>query len=345
MAVKLIADVHSAIGGIGDQAGPEDTLLVLGDVLGLIDWADFTGILPEVLGPDRLRDMLFKAFAAGADAARNLKNVLLSPENEYYESLRDRVESDYREFRRAVEEAGCRTLVLFGNSDIPDTMRDVFNGSSGVEMAEGTRELEGQVFGFLPGSVSSPFDMPGESDDEYLRGRLAELGKVDVLCAHIPPALPELSQLHVVRHFDRLSQETLGVDLNIDVTSSFITRTTGCFVSTRSRMCPKNSDEASRQSSTSWRSRPKRVASAMSSSTRCRPSSALSAACLSRPTSLKMLPHLWRSCASSRSLRAWMAASLACAMMLCGSVLPPTRIATSVSRVSGRAPRRCAASV
>ncbi|HEX9044077.1 MAG TPA: aminomethyl-transferring glycine dehydrogenase subunit GcvPB [Candidatus Limnocylindrales bacterium] len=32
-----------------------------------------------------------------------------------------------------------------------------------------------------------------------------------------PPALPELSQLHVVRHYDRLSQENLGVDLNIDV--------------------------------------------------------------------------------------------------------------------------------
>jgi glycine cleavage system P protein (glycine dehydrogenase) subunit 2 len=32
-----------------------------------------------------------------------------------------------------------------------------------------------------------------------------------------PPALPELSQLHVLRHYDRLSQETLGVDLNIDV--------------------------------------------------------------------------------------------------------------------------------
>jgi glycine dehydrogenase subunit 2 len=33
----------------------------------------------------------------------------------------------------------------------------------------------------------------------------------------VPPALPELSQLHVVRHFTRLSQENLGVDLNIDV--------------------------------------------------------------------------------------------------------------------------------
>src|SRR5512136_175602 len=32
-----------------------------------------------------------------------------------------------------------------------------------------------------------------------------------------PPALPEMSQIHVLRHYDRLSQENLGVDLNIDV--------------------------------------------------------------------------------------------------------------------------------
>lgn len=32
-----------------------------------------------------------------------------------------------------------------------------------------------------------------------------------------PPALPELPQLHVLRHYVRLSQENLGVDLNIDV--------------------------------------------------------------------------------------------------------------------------------
>jgi glycine dehydrogenase subunit 2 len=32
-----------------------------------------------------------------------------------------------------------------------------------------------------------------------------------------PPALPELSQIHVVRHYARLSQENLGVDLNIDI--------------------------------------------------------------------------------------------------------------------------------
>ncbi len=32
-----------------------------------------------------------------------------------------------------------------------------------------------------------------------------------------PPALPELSQPQVLRHYDRLSQENLGADLNIDV--------------------------------------------------------------------------------------------------------------------------------
>jgi glycine dehydrogenase subunit 2 len=32
-----------------------------------------------------------------------------------------------------------------------------------------------------------------------------------------PPGLPELAQLHVLRHYDRLSQENLGVDFNIDV--------------------------------------------------------------------------------------------------------------------------------
>ncbi len=32
-----------------------------------------------------------------------------------------------------------------------------------------------------------------------------------------PPKLPELSQPEVLRHYDRLSQETLGTDLNIDV--------------------------------------------------------------------------------------------------------------------------------
>ncbi|MCX6575529.1 MAG: glycine dehydrogenase subunit 2, partial [Candidatus Aminicenantes bacterium] len=32
-----------------------------------------------------------------------------------------------------------------------------------------------------------------------------------------PPALPEIGQMRVLKHFLRLSQENLGADLNIDV--------------------------------------------------------------------------------------------------------------------------------
>ncbi len=39
----------------------------------------------------------------------------------------------------------------------------------------------------------------------------------DALRRKTPPALPEMSQIHVLRHYDRLSQENLGVDLNIDI--------------------------------------------------------------------------------------------------------------------------------
>jgi glycine dehydrogenase subunit 2 len=39
----------------------------------------------------------------------------------------------------------------------------------------------------------------------------------DALRRKVPPALPELSQVHVLRHYARLSQENLGVDLNIDI--------------------------------------------------------------------------------------------------------------------------------
>ncbi len=53
-------------------------------------------------------------------------------------------------------------------------------------------------------------------------GIQAEVGDVagalpDHMRRKTPPALPEMSQIHVLRHYARLSQENLGVDLNIDV--------------------------------------------------------------------------------------------------------------------------------
>ena len=60
--------------------------------------------------------------------------------------------------------------------------------------------------------------LPPEVED----GIRDEVGDVaaalpDDMRRKIPPRLPEMSQIHVLRHYARLSQENLGVDLNIDV--------------------------------------------------------------------------------------------------------------------------------
>ena len=57
---------------------------------------------------------------------------------------------------------------------------------------------------------------------EVEQGIHQEVGDVgsdlpDYLKRAQPPNLPEMSQLHVLRHYVRLSQENLGVDLNIDI--------------------------------------------------------------------------------------------------------------------------------
>jgi glycine dehydrogenase subunit 2 len=55
-------------------------------------------------------------------------------------------------------------------------------------------------------------------DQEIRRQAGNPAGKLpEALRRRVPPALPELSQNQVLRHYARLSQETLGVDLNIDV--------------------------------------------------------------------------------------------------------------------------------
>jgi len=53
--------------------------------------------------------------------------------------------------------------------------------------------------------------------DRDLRATETEARVPESVRRHRPPALPELSQQAVLRHFLRLSQETLGADLNVDV--------------------------------------------------------------------------------------------------------------------------------
>ena len=197
MTVKLIADAHGRFEDLTEAITPEDTLLVLGDVLDLIDWADISGILADVLGRENLVSKLMSAVAAGPQAAVQLRDELLAPEGGYYPELLRRVSESYGVFSRVLAEIGCRTYIIFGNGDIPELLEASLDGIENTVMASGKIEIEGSVFGFVPGALYSPFMMPAEMDDEAFGDRLRELGPVDILCTHIPPRL-EAATMDVV---------------------------------------------------------------------------------------------------------------------------------------------------
>lgn len=197
MAIKLLADPHGRFEDLGGAISSGDTLLVLGDVLDLIDWADISGILPDVVGKENLVGKLMSAVRAGPQAAVELRDELLAPDGGYYEELLRRVSESYGIFSRVLEKIGCTAYVIFGNGDIPELLEASLDGTPDVVLASGRFELGGSVFGFVPGALYSPFMMPAEMDDETFGERLRELGPVDILCTHIPPRL-EAATMDVV---------------------------------------------------------------------------------------------------------------------------------------------------
>jgi Icc-related predicted phosphoesterase len=191
LAIKLIADPHGSYEGLAERVSGDDTLIVLGDIIDLVDWADLSGILPDLVGREVFIAKLFNALAEGDGAARRLRDELISPHGGFFDELCSRVSEQYASFSETLQEIGCRAYVIYGNGDIPELLRPALNGEKRASLAEGKVTLEGSVFGFVSGAIYSPFEMPAEMGEEEFGERLRELGKVDVLCTHIPPQVEE----------------------------------------------------------------------------------------------------------------------------------------------------------
>lgn len=191
MAVKLVADLHGRYSDLCHEMEEGDVLLVLGDILDLIDWADLTGIIPDVVGRENLVEKFLAAMRRGPEAAVELREEILSPHGKYYHEVRERAAAQYHEFAAALRRVGCRAYVIYGNGDLPDLLREALWEAENAALAAGRMEIDGAIFGFVPGAVLSPFRMPAEMEDREFGQRLAELGAVEVLCTHVPPRVEE----------------------------------------------------------------------------------------------------------------------------------------------------------
>jgi Icc-related predicted phosphoesterase len=74
----------------------------------------------------------------------------------------------------------------------------------------GRAELGGWTFGFVGGGLRSRYHTPHEIDEDEYAAKLDAVGEVDVLCTHIPPAVPELLYDTVARRMERGSAALLA---------------------------------------------------------------------------------------------------------------------------------------
>ncbi|MBY8886228.1 metallophosphoesterase [Streptomyces sp. PTM05] len=205
MRVHVVSDVHGAVEALAGAGEGADALVLLGDLILFLDYADHTrGIFPDLFGVEAADRIVELRTARRFEEARAFGRSLW--EGVDRDSAMDAaVRKQYAEMFAVLP---TPTYATYGNVDVPSLWPEY--AGDGTTVLDGTTvELGGLVFGFVGGGLRTPMRTPYEIDDEAYAAKIAALGEVDVLCSHIPPAVPELCYDTVARRFERGSQALL----------------------------------------------------------------------------------------------------------------------------------------
>ncbi|HEY2508539.1 MAG TPA: metallophosphoesterase [Streptosporangiaceae bacterium] len=208
MRVHVVSDVHGRADALRQAGSGADALICLGDLLLFIDYADHSqGIFPELFGADQARRLVELRTAQRFDEARTMSASLWAGlGGDPREHIEAAVSRQYAELFAAMP---VPSYLTFGNVDIPRL------GSAhvrpGQRVLDGERvELDGWTFGFVGGGLRTTYRTPNEIADEEFAAKVEAVGSVDVLCSHIPPAVPDLLYDTVARRMERGSEALLA---------------------------------------------------------------------------------------------------------------------------------------
>lgn len=203
----IVSDVHGAFADLARVVARGETLLVLGDLINLMDYRTGEGIIADVLGRD------FARASAGLRAAGDypaMRDLWRSHVGERFTEVRAQIDQlaadEYAACRRALD--GGRGYVTYGNVDRPSQLAASLPDGLRFVDAEAV-EIDGLTFGFVGGGIATPVGAAGEVTDEEMFEKLSAIGRVDVLCSHLPPAVPALHYDVVTGRFERASQPIL----------------------------------------------------------------------------------------------------------------------------------------
>ena len=201
MRVHVVSDVHGRADALADAGRGADALICLGDLLLFLDYADYEqGIFADLFGPDATRVYVELRTAGRFDEARALSARLLAQRGESPARLFETAMArQYAELFGALQEPAYLT---YGNVDVP-RMWPTYAKPGHHVLDGGTVDLDGWRFGFVGGGLKSAYRTPNEMTEEEFRAKLEAVGEVDVLCTHIPPAVPELLYDTVSRRLEK----------------------------------------------------------------------------------------------------------------------------------------------
>ncbi|MFC4001081.1 metallophosphoesterase [Prauserella oleivorans] len=214
MRVHVVSDVHGNAEALARAGEGADALIVLGDLIDFVDYHDHgNGILGALFGAENVR-----TFARLRREGRREETAAFS--RELWSSLDDpagAVDEAIREqYATLFAALSAPTYAIPGNVDSPALWPE-FAGP-GIHLVDGeVVEIGGLRFGFVGGAllpdgvvrrrnpVWLPYLRPREEFDKAAAG----LRGIDVLCSHIPPAVPELVYDVVARRIEVGSEALL----------------------------------------------------------------------------------------------------------------------------------------
>jgi Icc-related predicted phosphoesterase len=200
MRVHVVSDVHGRADALAQAADGADALICLGDLLLFLDYADHgQGIFADLFGEQAASRYVELRTAKRFDEAREFSAGLLAGRPESRSALFEAAMArQYAELFTALPEPAYLT---YGNVDVPGMWARYAKPGHRV-LDGGTVEIGGLTFGFVGGGLKSAYRTPYEITEDEFRNKLEAVGEVDVLCTHIPPAVPELLYDTVARRLE-----------------------------------------------------------------------------------------------------------------------------------------------
>jgi Icc-related predicted phosphoesterase len=188
--ILVVADIHGAAEALRRVASIGEPLLVLGDLVNYIDYRTNEGIVADVSGQHVVDEFVRIRAAEGNVAASAFWQVeWTSHAAELQGRYNEAIEAEYRDVCGALR--GSQAYVTYGNVDRPDML--AANLPSGTRFVDAeVVEIDGLRIGFAGGGLVS-IGTPGEVTEAEMETKLAQLGSIDILATHVPPAIPALA--------------------------------------------------------------------------------------------------------------------------------------------------------